>query len=795
MRKQFLIPLILSGFSFCSCDSYQESEKELNPSLVLWYDEPASEWTEALPVGNGRLGAMIYGGIKEETIQFNEETLWTGQPHDYAHDSAYEVLDELRKLLWNGKQNEAHRLASERFMSQPVGQFSYQPCGNISLVFPDHIDATDYVRKLDLESALSTINYKVNNVRYRREIFASEPDQAIVIHIESSKRGELNFIVGLNSPHSKHDVTVDGEEIVLTGRANNYPEELERGGFYPESKLTFEAHLKVINKGGKLEEYERGIKIINANSATLILVAATSYVNFQDISAEPAERCRQHMINLNSKTYKQLIKRHTEDYKALFSRVYLDLGSSEISYRPTDERLISFKHDEDPCLISLLYQYGRYLLISSSREGTQPANLQGIWNDKLTPPWDSKYTININTEMNYWPAEVTNLSELSDPLIRMTEELTISGKNVARKHYNLNGWVTHHNTDLWRGAAPINNSNHGIWVTGGAWLCQHLWWHYQFTGDIAYLRNVAYPVLKNASVFFTEYLVPDPNNPAWLVSGPSNSPELGGLVMAPTMDHQIIRNLLGNTIEAAEVLNVDREFTDKLIEVRSKIAPNLIGRYGQLQEWLIDKDDPHNQHRHVSHLWGLFPGNEIHPLITPELAEASKITLSHRGDGGTGWSRAWKINFWARLLDGDHSFRLLKNLMVPAYTELKDFNDKGGLYLNLFCAHPPFQIDGNFGATSGITEMILQSHLRDNNGDYYQDLLPALPSKLKRGEVSGIKGRGGFEFTIQWDNNTLVSVVVMSNLGNKLNLRFNGKLISVETSPGKTYSFLLEDFR
>jgi alpha-L-fucosidase 2 len=396
--------------------------------------------------------------------------------------------------------------------------------------------------------------------------------------------------------------------------------------------------------------------------------------------------------------------------------------------------------------------------------------------------------------MNYWPAEITNLSECTDPLIKMVEDLAVTGQNVAKEHYNMNGWVTHHNTDLWRGAAPINNANHGLWVVGGAWLSQHLMWHYQFTGDKEYLKNTAYPILKEASRFFSEYLVPDPLHPEWLVSGPGNSPELGGLVMAPTMDHQIIRELLANTVEAAKILGVDTDFAEMLKEKHDKIAPNQIGQHGQLQEWLVDKDDPKEQHRHVSHLWGLHPGSEIHPLTTPDLAEACKVTLAHRGDGGTGWSRAWKINFWARLLDGDHSFLLLRNLMVPSISVETDMKDKGGLYMNLFDAHPPFQIDGNFGATSGITEMLLQSHLRDENVDFYQDILPALPTALSTGKISGIKGRGGFEFTIAWENGRLVSVDVKSLLGNKLNLRYNGKLISQETVIGEIYLFKTEDF-
>jgi alpha-L-fucosidase 2 len=599
----------------------------------------------------------------------------------------------------------------------------------------------------------------------------------------------------MDSPHSKYDLIIEGDVIILKGRANNYPQELGRDGKpYPESRLTFEARLKVTHDGGTLIQQDKLINVSHANSATFKLVAATSFVNYKDISANPSDRCEKYLNKLNGKSYQDLKNRHIEDHRKFFSRVSLDLGESAISYRPTDERLYSFKQDKDPSLVSLLFQYGRYLLISSSRLGTQPANLQGIWNHHLSPPWDSKYTININTEMNYWPAEITNLSELTDPLIGMVEDLAITGQNVAKEHYNLKGWVAHHNTDLWRGAAPINNANHGIWVTGGAWLSQHLWWHYQFTGDEDYLKNRAYPVLKEASRFFADYLVPDTDNSEWLVSGPSNSPEIGGLVMAPTMDHQIIRNLFDNTIEASEILNTDPEFREILKEKRSRIAPNQIGQYGQLQEWLIDKDDPKNQHRHVSHLWGLHPGNEIHPLTTPALAEACKVTLSQRGDGGTGWSRAWKINFWARLLDGDHAFLLLENLMVPSRTNEVNMRDRGGLYINLFDAHPPFQIDGNFGATSGITEMLLQSHLRDDNGDFYQDLLPALPSSLFSGKVSGIKGRGGFEFSISWQEGKLALVRVTSLLGNKLHLRYKGKLVTLETVKGETYALIAADF-
>lgn len=794
--KNLNISILILLLTQISCNSFSEQDKELNPSQTLWYKEPAKIWNEALPLGNGRLGAMVYGGTENEIIQFNEETLWTGQPHDYAHIGASKYLDELRQLLWDGKQDEAHKLGNEQFMSQPFGQLCYQPFGDVLLNFPGHEKAINYKRQLNLEDAITSVFYEVDGVKFKREVFASTPGQAVVVRIEADKNGAINFNAGFKSPHSNFEVSVSGDEVILSGKANNYPKELGYDGKpYPDSKLTFEARLKVINDGGELVKEGNSIQIKNAKSATLILVAATSFVSYNDITANPSERCKNYLKELNTKSYKELKSEHIKDYQELYSRVELNLGSSEISNRPTNERINSFKQDEDPALVALLYQFGRYLLISSSRPGTQPANLQGIWNDKMAPPWDSKYTININTEMNYWPAEITNLSECTEPLIKMVTELSETGKNVAREHYNMEGWVVHHNTDIWRGAAPINNANHGIWVVGGAWLCQHLWWHYQFTGDKEYLKNKAYPILKEASRFFSQYLVPDPKNPEWLVSGPSNSPEIGGLVMAPTMDHQIIRNLFANTIEAAEVLGVDTDFVKILKEKRAKIAPNQIGQHGQLQEWLEDKDDPENEHRHVSHLWGLHPGDEIHPLTTPKLAEACKVTLSHRGDGGAGWSRAWKINFWARLLDGDHAFLLLKNLIVPSAIYDRYTPEGGGLYMNLFDACPPFQIDGNFGATSGITEMLLQSHLRDVNGDFYQDILPALPSGLSKGKISGIKGRGGFEFSISWENGKLVKVEVKSLLGNNLNLRYSGKLIKQKTNSGETYSFQLEDFK
>lgn len=760
-------------------------EKKPASTYQLWYDQPSAEWTDALPVGNGRLGAMIYGKTAEEVIQFNEETLWTGQPHDYTHEGAADYLDDLRNLLWEGKQDEAHQLGNEHFMSVPLGQLSYQPFGDLLLQFAGHEDVTNYRRDLDLETAVATVRYEKDGVRYTREIFASHPDEAIFVRLTASEPGALNFSGSLRTPHQRFERSADGNRLILKGQANDYPQAGRNAeASYPKSEVAFEAQLQFFAPDGEISAGDTSIAVANATEATLVLVGATNFVDYQDISADPAERCRNYLSKIDPADYEQIKAAHIDDYRQFYQRLQIDLGQSELSNRPTDERLESFYEDNDPNMVALLYQYGRYLLISSSRPGTQPANLQGLWNDRLTPPWDSKYTTNINTEMNYWPAEMTNLSECADPLFAMIRDLSETGQNVAKVHYDMPGWVFHHNTDLWRGAAPINNANHGIWVTGGAWLCQHLWQHYEYTGDEDFLRNTTYPILREASRFFVQYLAPYPENPDWLVSGPSNSPEIGGLVMGPTMDHQIIRNLFANTIEAAEILGVDHDFMAEIEAKRARIAPNQIGQYGQLQEWLEDKDDPTNQHRHVSHLWGLHPGSEIHPLTTPELAEACKVTLAHRGDGGTGWSRAWKINFWARLLDGDHSFLMLKNLIVPAGTERLDYDNRGGLYRNLFDAHPPFQIDGNFGATSGITEMLLQSHLRDEDGDYYLDLLPALPTALPSGKISGLRARGGFEIDLEWAEGVLVQVTIESLLGKNATIRYQGQERGIELKKG-----------
>lgn len=743
-----------------------------DPSLSLWYKQPAQKWVEALPIGNGRMGGMLFGGVTNEHLQFNENTLWTGHPHEYQHEGAAKFLPQIRQLLWDGKQKEAEDLAMKEFMSVPLRQKAYQPLGDVWLLFPDHTNAINYRRELDLNSAVAKVSYEAGGVTYEREIFASYRDQAIVWRISASKPGKLNFTAALNSPHAAARVVTRGSnQLVLHGK-------VEEGG------LDFESQLQIATDGGKVLSSGTNIIVTGANSATIVLAAATSFKNYKDISADPAARCEAVLKAVGHKSFEALLKAHLADHQQLFRRVQFDLGNTESAGLPTDERLKKVAKGPDPNLAALYFNFGRYLLIASSRPGSQPANLQGLWNDQMKPPWDSKWTVNINTEMNYWSAEVCNLSECHEPLFDMIGECAETGRKTAEAHYAANGWVLHHNTDIWRGTAPINAANHGTWVTGGAWLCHHLWEHYLFTGDKDFLRKRAYPLMKGAATFFADYLVKDPKT-GLLVSGPSNSPEQGGMVMGPTMDHQIIRDLFANTASAAAILGVDKEFASKLTKMRGQIAPNHIGKHGQLQEWLEDKDDPTNTHRHCSHLWGLYPGWEITPRGTPDLCAAAKQSLIFRGDGGTGWSKAWKINFWARFLDGDHAHKMLVEALA------------GNTFPNLFDAHPPFQIDGNFGGAAGIAEMLLQSHeleTRNSNNETRNkaeiriiELLPALPRAWPAGSVRGLRALGGFEVDMTWNNGALQSAIVRSLLGNECVVRLGEKIVSFSTKAGKSY--------
>jgi alpha-L-fucosidase 2 len=751
--------------------------------MTLWYAQPARLWTDALPVGNGRLGAMIYGGVAHERIQFNESTVWTGGPHDYAHPGASKYLGQIRELLFAEKQAEAEKLAMQEFMSVPLHQKAYQAFGDILIDQPGIADSgiSNYRRALDLETAVSTVDFDFQGVTYRREVFASYPAGLVFVRLTASQPGKLNLEVGLKSAHANSQVqTLPGGMISMKGQV-------------ADSVIRFEARLAVKPEGGQMEAREGQIAVTGANAVTLVLSGATNFKNFRDVSGDPVATNDTLLAGVEQVKYSLAKTHHLNDYQALFSRVKLDLGTSAAASQPTDERIVAFAKGNDPALVALLFQYGRYLMIESSRPGGQPANLQGIWNDSNTPAWDSKYTVNINTEMNYWPVEDTNLPECELPLFEALKEVAQSGAITAKEMYGARGWVLHHNFDLWRGTAPINASNHGIWETGGAWLSTHLWEHYLFSGDTRFLKETAYPLMRGAALFFVDAMVQDPKS-GKLITGPSNSPEHGGLVMGPTMDRQIVRALFGEVIAASEVLHTDEALRKQLIDVRARILPNEVGQYGQLKEWMWEVDDRKDDHRHVSHLWGVFPGSDITADGTPDTFKAARQSLLFRGDAATGWSMGWKINLWARFLDGDHAYKILQNLIQPAADRAPGVTAHPGLFKNMFDAHPPFQIDGNFGATSGITEMLLQSHdLHATSTSHVQTyqtpaitLLPALPGAFPAGSVSGLRARGGVEVAIVWKDGKLERALLTAQEDKPVRVSYQGKEITVQAKRGTT---------
>ena len=901
----------------------------------LWYTAPAEKWTDALPIGNGRIGAMVFGGVEKDRIQFNEETLWTGEPRNPNREGAANYLAEIRTLLAEGKQKQAEQLAEAHFMgvktqegnkeewlantltlkgfsgnpvlpdyddsdwktmpvpayegwetvgfegldgaiwlrttvdipanwqgkemildlnrirdydltyvngqlvgttngleprkyhipanllkvgsnviavqvinffdkggiagykdiSRSIGvypegensttislskfwkykiqdenppvtpkyQADYQPFGDLTLHFKGLSAASNYRRELNLVNALCQTTFTANTINYTRTYFVSQPQQVMVVRLEADKKASISLEAILSSPHKEFTTRqFNGHTLALSVKVKN-------------GALKGESYLKIETRNGKISVKNDKIEVENADEVTLYLTANTNYVDYQTISANPAALCEKTMAAVGKNTYEQIRQAHIQEYRNYYQTFSIDLGKGTTENLPTNQRLNQFAKSVDPSFMALYVQYGRYLLISSSRPHTRSANLQGIWNDLLTPPWGSKYTTNINAEMNYWGAEILNLSPLHEPLLEMIKELSVTGKETAKTHYNARGWVLHHNTDIWRNTTPINASNHGIWVSGAGWLSLHLWEHYLFTQNREFLQKTAYPIMKEAALFFVDFLVKDPKT-GRLISTPSNSPENGGLVAGPTMDHQIIRSLFKNCIAASELLKTDEEFRTTLSAKYQQIAPNQIGKFGQLQEWLEDKDDTANKHRHVSHLWGLHPGNEINWDETPEMTKAARQSLLYRGDEGTGWSLAWKINFWARFKDGEHALKMVKMLLRPA-------SGAGGSYLNLFDAHPPFQIDGNFGGSAGMAEMLLQSHTK------YIDLLPALPQELPEGNIRGIKARGGFELDFSWKEGKLKTLKVISTAGNPLVLRYENQTISIPTKKGDVYQF------